>query len=140
MATINYRINRIEGTRTDEDAKSVDVKSNFAILSVKKDKNPTIGEFLDVNFKFEVGYEPNLGSMKIEGRLWYQEKDLNKVITETKGKIKLEPEVVKELTTSIVRESLLEIVELSKKLRLPVPIRLPQVNMKPTKLEFNKAS
>ncbi len=140
MPTINYRIDKIEGTRTDEEAKSVDVKSNFTIVSVKKDKNPTIGDFLRVNFRFEIGYEPDLGSMKIEGNLWYQEKDLGKLVTEKKGKIKLEPQVIKDITSSIVRDSLLEMVELSKKLRLPVPIRLPRIEMKPTQLEFTKAS
>jgi len=140
MPIINYRINRMEGTRTDEEAKEVDVKSNFVIVSVKKDNNPTIGDFLRVNFSFEVGYEPNLGSMKIEGNLWYHEPDLDKLITEKKGKIKLEPKVIKEVTSSIVRDSLLEMVELSRKLRLPVPIRLPRLDIKPTELEFKKAS
>ncbi|OYT42500.1 MAG: hypothetical protein B6U86_00125 [Candidatus Altiarchaeales archaeon ex4484_43] len=140
MAIINYRINRIEGRRTDEEAKNVDVKSSFVILSVKRDNNPTIGDFLRVNFSFEVEYEPDLGSMKIEGNLWYHEPDLDKLMTEKKGKIKLEPRVIKEVTSSIVRDSLLEMVELSRKLRLPVPIRLPRLNIEPTKREFKKAS
>lgn len=140
MPTVNYRIDRIEGARTGDEAKSVEVKSNFAILSVKMDNNPAIGDFLNVSFRFEVGYEPNLGNMKIEGTLWYNEKDLNKLVTVKKDVVKLEPEVVRDVTNSIVRESLLEIIELSKKLRLPIPIRLPRIEMEPKKLEFKKAS
>lgn len=140
MPTVNYRIDRIEGSRTGDEAKSVDVKSNFAILSVKMDNNPNIGDFLNVSFRFEVGYEPNLGNMKVEGTLLYSEKDLDKMVTIKKDTIKLGSEVVKDVTNSIVRESLLEIIELSKKLRLPVPIRLPRIEMEPRKLEFKKAS
>ncbi len=140
MPTINYRINKIEGLRTGEESKSVDINSNFAILSVKKDNNPSIGDFLNIDFSFEVGYEPNLGRMKIEGTLWYSEKDIDKTVTVKGDKIKLDPETIKAVTTSIVRESLLEVIDLSKKLRLPVPIRLPSVDMKPTNLEFTKSA
>ena len=140
MPTINYRINRIEGIRTSESANAVDVKSNFAIQSVKQQKNPAFGTVLEVAFKFDVGYEPNVGIMKLEGILVYGEKDIDKKISEIGDKIKLESELVKALTTAIVRESLLEVIDLSKKLRLPVPIRLPSIEMAPTKLEFKKAA
>jgi hypothetical protein len=140
MPTINYRVNKIEGVRTGDEANSVEIKSNFAILSVKQEKNPSIGDILDVAFRFEVDYEPSLGKMKVEGSLWYADKDLDKLVSEKDGKVKLEPELVKAVTTSIVRESLLEVIDLSKKLRLPVPIKLPSVEMKPTKLEFKKTS
>lgn len=140
MPTINYRVNKIEGVRTGDEASSVEIKSNFAILSVKQEKNPSIGDILDVAFRFEVDYEPSLGKMKIEGSLWYADKDMKKLVSEKDGKVKMEPELVKAVTTSIVRESLLEVIDLSKKLRLPVPIKLPSVEMKPTKLEFKKTA
>jgi hypothetical protein len=140
MPTINYRVNKIEGVRTGDEANSVEIKSNFAILSVKQEKNPSIGDILDVSFRFEVDYEPSLGKMKIEGSLWYADKDMKKLVSEKDGKVKMEPELVKAVTTSIVRESLLEVIDLSKKLRLPVPIKLPSVEMKPTKLEFKKTA
>jgi hypothetical protein len=140
MPTINYRVDRIEGARTGDEANSVEIKSNFAILSVKQEKNPSIGDMLNIAFRFEVDYEPNLGKMKIEGSLWYTDKDLSKLVSEKDGKVKMEPELVKAVTTSIVRESLLEVIDLSKKLRLPVPIKLPSVEMKPTKLEFKKTA
>jgi hypothetical protein len=140
MPTINYRIDKIEGVRTGAEAQSVDVKSNFTIVSVKKDNNPTIGDFLRVNFMFEVGYEPDLGSMKVEGNIWYHEPELDKMVKEKKGKIQLDPKIIREITSSIVSDSLIELVELSRKLRLPVPIRLPRIDLKPTELEFKKAS
>jgi hypothetical protein len=140
MPTINYRVNKIEGVRTGDEANSVEIKSNFAILSVKQEKNPSVGDLLNIAFRFEVDYEPNLGKMKIEGSLWYADKDLSKLVSEKDGKVKMEPELVKAVTTSIVRESLLEVIDLSKKLRLPVPIKLPSVEMKPTKLEFKKTA
>ncbi len=140
MPTINYRIEKIEGKSTGEEAERVDVKSNFAILSIKKDNSPVVGDFIRVNFRFEIGYKPDLGSMKIEGNVWYRGDNLDKLVTEKKGKIRLDPEVVKEVTTSIVRDSLLEMVDLSKKLRLPAPVRLPNVDVRSTEFEFTKAS
>lgn len=140
MATISYRVDKIEGMRTGEEAKSVEVTSNFAIISVKKENSPSIGDVLNVAYRFEVSYKPKIGIMKLEGTMLYGDKDLDKMVTEKEDKVRLEPELVKSITTAIVRESLLEILELSKKLRLPVPIKLPSVEMKPTTLEFNKTA
>jgi tRNA(His) 5'-end guanylyltransferase len=97
-----------------------------------------MNDFLNVTFWFEVGYKPNVGKVRLEGTLWYSDPEMDKLFSEKGEKVKMEPELVRSITTAIVRESLLEVIEISKKLRLPVPIKLPAVEMKPTKLEFKK--
>ncbi len=139
MPIVNYKINKIEGVRTGEDVGKVDINSNFGITSIKKEKNQS-GDFLNVGFLFEVGYTPNLGKIRLEGNLWYHEDDLDSKLTEKSESFKVEASLVNALTTAIVRESLLEVLEISKKLRLPVPIKLPKVDMKPVQLEFKKGA
>ncbi|HEX54535.1 MAG: hypothetical protein DRO95_04090 [Candidatus Altiarchaeales archaeon] len=138
MPVINYRLDRMSGERTNVVAESVDINSNFTIKSVKLDKDPAIGEFLRVFFEFSVEYKPNLGNMKFEGNVWYYSKNLREDIEEKKESIKLKPEVVKKISIAIIRDSLLEGVEFSRKLRLPVPIRMPKFDIKTKEVEFPK--
>lgn len=140
MPTLNFRINRIEGIRKDTDAKNVNVKSNFMITSIKKDKDPRIGEYLRVNFKFDVHYEPDLGNIDLEGSLWYQHPALKKIMSEKEGKIELKAEAVRDISNSILQKSIINSMDLVEKLRLPLPIQLPKVNVKPKEVGFPKAS
>ena len=140
MPVINFRITDVVGNRIEKEAKSVDVRSNFRIVSMKRDKRDNLGEFLEVNFEFDVSYKPNLGNMELKGYMWYQEENLDKLVKEKGGKLELDPELIKSISTAIIRESLVESIDIAKKLRLPLPIRLPTVDVEPTNLAFNKAS
>ncbi len=140
MPTLNFRINRIKGTRKDTDANNVNVRSNFTIISIKKDKDPRIGEYLHVNFKFDIRYEPDLGNIDLEGSLWYQHPELKKIISENEGKIKLKAEAVRDISNSILQRSIINSIDIVEKLRLPLPIQLPKVNVKSKEVMFPRAS
>jgi len=74
------------------------------------------------------------------GVLWYQDSKLDETVKDKGEKLELTSEAVKEISTAIIRESLIESLDVSKKLRLPAPIRLPKVNVEPKQVEFLKAS
>jgi len=142
MSIVNFRIKKMSAERSELDATelgNVDVNSNFLIVSMTKKKDPTVGDYLQVNFKFNVYYTPNLGRIDMEGLLWYSDKDLDKAVTEASGKIEIQPEPLKEISTTILRDSLLEAIDVARKLRLPIPINLPKVNV-PKEAKFPKAA
>ncbi len=142
MPVVNFQITKVEADRKNmkEDVAKVDVKSNFIISSIKKGKDARIGDYLDIVFKFDVDYTPDIGSIIVEGMVWYHSKDLKKdILEEKKGKISLKAEASNEISTAVLQGSLVEAILLAKKVRLPVPIKLPSVNMK-EKMEFNTAS
>jgi len=140
MAIVNFRLGKIAGERNENEAKNVEVTSNFKIKSMDKEKNERIGDYLKVNFAFDISYKPDLGRIEMEGILWYQDSDLDKTVKDKGEKLELSSEAVKEISTAIIRESLMESLEVSKKLRLPAPIRMPKVNVEPKQVEFLKAS
>jgi len=140
MAILNFRLDKIAGERNDKTAKNVEVISNFKIRSMSKEKNKKMGDYLKVNFEFGISYKPALGKIEMEGVLWYQDSNLDKTVKDKGKKFELEGNAVKEISTAIIRESLLESIDVSKKLRLPAPIRLPKVNVEPKQVEFLKAS
>lgn len=139
MAVMNVRINNISAERADRDVKSIEVKANSTIKSVKKEKDKRIGEYLHVNFKYDVVYEPEVGAIRLEGTLWYQHEKLDSVYSEIKDKVELKQEAVKEISTSLIQESVVEAILMSKKLQLPPPIQLPTVTVKGEKYTFSKA-
>jgi len=140
MAIVNFRLEKISGERKEMEAKNVEVTSNFKIKSMKKEKNDRVGDYLKVNFEFEISYKPDLGKIEMGGVLWYQDSKLDETVKDKGEKLELTSEAVKEISTAIIRESLIESLDVSKKLRLPAPIRLPKVNVEPKQVEFLKAS
>ena len=59
-------------------------------------------------------------------------------MTEKEGKITLDPEAGQEISTAILRDSLLEALDITRKLRLPAPLSLPKVNVKGKEVTFPK--
>ncbi len=140
MTIVNFRLGKISGIRNDNNAKNVEVISNFKIASMTREKDKRVGDYLRVNFEFDISYKPSLGRIEMEGSLWYQDSDLDRTVNDKGDKLELDSRAVKEISTAIIRESLLESLDISKKLRLPAPIRLPRVNVEPKEVEFRKAS
>lgn len=140
MAILNFRLTKVTGEKKERISKNTTVKANSAIESVKKEKSDGVGEYLEVNFRYEVKYSPDIGEIVLQGNLWYASPKLNELIEEGKEKIQLKNEAVQEISTAIIRESLLESLDIAKKLRLPLPINLPRVEIKSKTVDFKKAT
>jgi hypothetical protein len=139
MTILNFRLTKVSGEKRDKASQKVTVKANSAIESVKKGKSDGIGEYLHVNFKYEVSYEPDVGEIVLNGHLWYTNPKLKDYIEDLKDKIQLKQEAVQEISTAIIRESLLESLDIAKRLNLPLPINLPKVEIKSKTVDFKKA-
>jgi hypothetical protein len=140
MTIVNVKISKINGARGDKKAKNVTANANSTITSISREKDKSIGEYLLVNFKYDIKYEPDIGSLSLEGSLWYLHPNLKDMVSEAKDKITLRKEAIEEISTAIVRDSLLESIEIARRLQLPPPIQLPKVEVKPDELKFKKAS
>ena len=106
--------------------------------SMELKEDPRVGSFIEVRFSYQLTYTEDVGMLELEGLLWYLDKDLKKNVTETAKKIKLTPAAVREISTAIMQDSMLESIELARKLNLPVPIQLPVVKGEPKQVEFLK--
>jgi len=140
MTVLNFRINKVSASRDDKKVKSLEVKANSTILSMKKGKDKRIGEYLLVNFKYDVEYTPGVGEIHLHGSLWYTHPKLESVMSELKDKVELKNEAVKEISNNVIQECIVEALDLSRKIGLPAPLQLPTVSVKPEKLKFSKAS
>ena len=139
MAILNVKFNKITAERKDRDVKSIEVKANSTILSLKRTKDKRIGDYLHVNFKYDVLYQPDIGEVHLEGTLWYTNPKLDSVVEETKDKVELKHDAIREISTAVVQESIVEALDMSRKLQMPAPLQLPSVNVKAEKMKFMKA-
>ena len=138
MTVLNFQIKNISGEKTGKTGKNIQVNANSNIVSVKKDYDKRIGDYVEVEFKYEIDYEPDIGSIKIKGSLWYASDKLDSLVSVKKENVELKKEAVTEITNSVLQDSLIEAITLSRRLQLPPPIKLPKVNVKPEKLTFPK--
>lgn len=139
MAIANFRIKKISGEKKEIDGKDltkVDVSSNFVIVSAARKKDKDLGNYLYVTFRFDVAYKPDLGKVSLEGSLWYLSKDLDRLAVEKEGKLTVKSEAAQEISTTILRDSLLEAIDVTRKLRLPTPLSLPKVDTKGKDVSF----
>ncbi|MFH1054678.1 MAG: hypothetical protein V1744_01140 [Candidatus Altiarchaeota archaeon] len=139
MTVFNVKLNKLSGERKDKDVKSIEVKANSTLLSMKRGKDKRIGEYLHVNFSYDVRFEPEIGSIHLEGSMWYTHPKLDTVVSDLKDKIEINNEVIRELSNSVIQESIVEALALSRKLQLPSPMQLPTVTVKAEKMKFAKA-
>ncbi len=129
--------NKIEAEKSNKVTKSVEVNTNTKIKEVRREKAGK-AEMLAVDFALNTTYKPKVGSINIEGTVYYTARDLDKV-TKTKGKrIMLEPEAMKEVHTAILREPVIIAINNAKNLGLPLPISFPKVKVERAKKKKKK--
>ena len=130
MTVVNFRITKIDGERKDKKATSVTANASSTITEMQLKNDENAGDYLLVSFRYTVNYDPDIGHILLEGTLWYFNKDLKKVAKKEKDRVTVGKDVMEEVSTAIIREALLESVDVSRKLQLPPPMHLPKVEIK----------
>lgn len=130
MSIVRMFVTKITGNRNiDVDIKEgVSVSSNTKVVNVKKEKAGN-AEFLSVDYALEIGYEPDIGSIKIEGVMHLAGK-IEDMIESKKKQITLKPEAYRDAHQAILRIPILISINIARELGLPMPISLPRVEIK----------
>ena len=84
-------------------------------------------------FHFTSKYEPNIGSVDIEGNVLYveDEKKVKELLKTWKKDKKLNDEVMQNILGAILMKCNVEALLLSKEVNLPPPIPMPKLEIKP---------
>lgn len=136
----NFRINEItakkgEGTGTGK------IETIFNIKDTEKRNDPALGDYVLVNFEFDVKYPGEIGNIDLKGNLWYYHPELDKQVTDTKKELELGGDVVREVSNAVLQNCLVEAIGVARRINLPSPIKLPQVkSAEPLKYDKTKAS
>ena len=108
----------------------VNVHNNSTIKSVIKVEGK-----LGVEFAFSCMYEPDVGSIKIDGDLLLQDtpENIDKAVKEwEKDGKNLPPEMAEKVHNAILASCIIEAVVLSREVHIPPPVPTPMVSMSKT--------
>ena len=132
MGITKIQLKAIEARRHEEPGKQkrIEIKHNTTMLSVKEREN----EIVDVEFRYSVSYG-SLGIINLEGKVIYnckKEEGMSKQIVESwRENNKLPQEVAEKIHNAILAHGTFEIINLSKKINLPPPVKIeiPQIKI-----------
>jgi hypothetical protein len=127
MPVIGLNMNTIEaGVKNRVIKGRLDVNSTPTIISVEK-KTVLDMDVLNIGFRFETKYQPDIANILIEGDLLYKTDDAKKILKRWKEYKKLEEDVAVEILNVIFRRCLTMAVMLSEDVGLPPPLNFPVV-------------
>ncbi len=128
--TMNFQVvfRSLDARRHAPGKDQVNISNNSTITSVTMEEGK-----LSISFVFSSNYEPNIGSVRIEGDVKVDDKKevLEGALTEWEksNKTNLPKDMAEKVHNNILTSCLVEASILARDLRLPAPIPMPQVNM-----------
>jgi len=136
MPIIDVIFYKIEASREDvgkvkELREGLKVGNNTKVNKIEKQKIPGLGEGLSIDFEFNTKYEPEIGNITLSGRVLYHEKKLKNAMETKKGNIVLKPNAFEQVQNTILGASTIQAISVAKDLKLPPPIQLPRIKLKP---------
>ncbi len=138
MGIVGFSFSRILAEKKKNVRGKIEISNNVGIKNVKEIPLK-LGELkqseqtgLSFSFEFSSKYEPGIGSIIIEGDVFYMgAKDEHaKIIKEWKKDKKIPQEVVNLVINTILTRCNIEAILLSREIVLPPPIKLPAVEEK----------
>lgn len=125
MPVTNVALKAVEARRYQDAAGKVQIRidHNSHLANVQR-----VGEALHVEFQFTTSYGA-LGVVKAEGMLAWTGGDLDGALAQWNEKRNLPPEVAQQVHQGILAACVPEAVGLSRTVRLPPPIPMPQVRV-----------
>lgn len=104
---------------------NVNVATNSRVNEVSKE-----GDTIKIDFGLETSYKPKIGSVDVEGIMYYTGK-FDQILVDPKAKEPvLLPEVTREIHQAILRVPILTAISAAREVGLPVPINLPTVELR----------
>lgn len=104
------------------------INSSPTIVEITKEKEDILGikDILTIKFKFSTDYS-DIGKIAYEGRVLYQTKKMEDILDKWSKKKLVEDSIAVEVLNAIFRKCLSKTIDLASELRLPPPIKFPNV-------------
>ena len=131
---VGFGFTKLHAEKGDIAKGNIDINNNVSIKDVKED-NFSLGKdkqnVLKFIFEFTSRYEPNVGSVVLEGELLYVEdaKKSKEILASWKKDKKLDKEIMANLLNTVLVKCNIQALILSQQINLPPPIPMPKVQI-----------
>jgi len=133
MTTVGFRFTKMSAERKNVSEQNIRIENNVGIIKVEEaDVADPKKSLIRFDFNFSCKYEPELGSIELEGELVEMyDKQLSSSITAGWQKDKkVHPEIMTRILNNILAKANIEAIILSREVGLPSPIAMPKVEVK----------
>jgi len=139
MTIVKINLHKVKAERSlDYKSGEIKINNNVSIKNVEDMSFNTDGKKgLKFTFAFNCVYEPNVGSIDVEGQVFYV--DDEKKVAEIKSNWAAGKQVPMEVMEGIVNAALhkgnIQAIKISEEVNLPSPLPLPKVSRSPANRE-----
>ena len=132
MPVVGIKFRAFEGKREQgKVTPQIKVNSVPKITGAKEEDLPMLGKkALSVDFEFVTVYDPDIGTIKMFGEVYYVTDDNKKVLKAWKDKKDLPENIRVDILNHLFRACLLKIANMADDLQLPPPMAIPRVKPK----------
>ncbi|MBM3304293.1 MAG: hypothetical protein FJY76_04280 [Candidatus Aenigmarchaeota archaeon] len=131
MPIVGLSFNSIEARRKQLPRGEIKVNSSPKVSDIKEVDMPSLGKkALSLTFEFLTEYQPDIGSIRVEGEMVYMADSNAKILAQWKKDRTLPEDASVEILNQLFRKCLLKVSNFAEELQLPIPIQIPRVMAK----------
>jgi hypothetical protein len=135
MTIIGFNFRKILAERGQTNVSKINIANNVAVKKVEEADIPVGSKkqkALRFTYEFSTKYEPDLGTILIEGDVLFLASDdkIEKTLKEWKKDKKVDKEILSPILNTILNRCTIKGLLLSQDLSLPSPLQLPRVTVK----------
>ncbi len=125
---VNLKYTSLEVSKSSEPAGHVEINNNSSITSVE-----SVDGKVAVGFAFTSTYEPNVGAIRITGKLTVDDspENVERAVKEweASGRKNLPADIAENIHNSIIYSCVTEAVILAREIQLPPPMPMPHISI-----------
>lgn len=135
MAIVSMNFTKLLAERKTDAREKVNISNNVAVTNVEEAELPLAGQSqktVKISFAFTTSYEPNLGTIQLEGNLLYigDAKEMKEIAKNWEKDKRLSAEMMKQVISAVLNKCNIQALVMSKDVNLPPPVPLPKVNIR----------
>ncbi len=132
MPVLGINFTKINAERKAAISGKININNNIVVTDVKKHDFKLSGqESVRIEFKFTADYNPNIGSIVIEGEtiIVDQPKKLEEVLNQWKKDKKLPDDILAQVMNNLLTKCNVEALLVGREVGLPPTLNMPKVNI-----------
>jgi hypothetical protein len=128
MPVIGMTLEMMQASRNKDAMGDINVNSTPKVTSIREVNVEALGrKTIEMGFEFATKYSPDIGEIKVGGKLMYLSKKNSEILKRWKSKKQLPEDVSVEVLNHLFRNCLLKIANMASDLQLPPPLQIPTV-------------
>tara|TARA_Y100000310_G_scaffold311244_1_gene357354 strand:- start:519 stop:929 length:411 start_codon:yes stop_codon:yes gene_type:complete len=134
MPIIGFNFDKIQAEKTNKHQGNVNIKNNVSVTDIQPDKVAlsTSEDVLKFIFEYNINYEPNVGSINLNGHVLFLEnkKKVKDILSSWKKEKKIPSPIMQAIINHVLAKCTIKALNLENDVGFPPHINMPKVKSK----------